>query len=262
MSSGLLEQKKSGWVRSYPPQAPANLRITFISPSVVTFGWERPPMKGNESEDERTLLGYEIFYQVSDSYFPRGTCMIIHGPGASPQPPNPPATLSLSSRPPQGPGPKLGLGRGEAGTNCMRGCAGERHSAAKAAPARCLHQHLLCDSPPACSERAPPRAWALTPSSNRKRLHLLSAQSESPGGGEASPRGVSDPQAHRQVRGLSPGTAVEKISVKARNVSGWGIPSLPPISGRSAAAAPGAVSPCAAASRNRGRLDAPPSTVD
>jgi len=104
MATGALDQreKKKVWVRSYPPQAPANLRISFISPSEVTFGWERPPLKGNESEEEKALLGYEIFYMV-------------RSPPCTP----PPATTSPSSRPPTG--STLWVGRGEARTKCMRG---------------------------------------------------------------------------------------------------------------------------------------------
>ena len=106
MATGALGQrdKKKVWVRSYPPQAPANLRISFISPTEVTFGWERPPLKGNESEEEKALLGYEIFYMV-------------RSPPRTPQPP--PATGSASSRPSTG--SKLWLGRGEAGTKYLRG---------------------------------------------------------------------------------------------------------------------------------------------
>lgn len=43
------------------------------------------------------------------------------------------------------------------------------------------------------------------------------------------------------IRGLNPGTPVSGISIKARNDTGWGLPSLPAITGQSASAPPGQV---------------------
>ena len=43
------------------------------------------------------------------------------------------------------------------------------------------------------------------------------------------------------IRGLGPGMTVHDIQVKARSEGGWGVASLPPVSGRSSSAPPGQI---------------------
>ena len=144
-------------MRKNPPPPPANLRISFVSPSELHFCWDRPPLKGTESDEERILLGYEVFYQVNKTKPKRRLLDAFTN------------TYAVRATP---------------FSECWLQLGSDRETAAGLARAARVQRF-----------RSAPRA---------------------------------DHSFTIKVRGLTQGTLVEKISVKARNTWGWGIPTHAP----------------------------------